>query len=79
MSRALADVVLFMGMVLDPPMIVSEWCPRGSVYDILQKAAIFPTAAAQLTWRRRLNMSLDAAKVRTAVRALQNLRFVEFV
>ena len=58
-----ADVVLFMGMVLDPPMIVSEWCSRGSVHDILSKAAHNPRLAAQLTWHRRLCMALDAAKV----------------
>ena len=58
-----ADVVLFMGMVLDPPMIVSEWCSRGSVYDILQKASRTRALAAHLTWHRRLHMALDAAKV----------------
>ncbi|KAK9812343.1 hypothetical protein WJX73_004122 [Symbiochloris irregularis] len=56
------NVVLFMGMVLDPPLIVSEWCARGSVYDILSKAAQNPRLAAQLTWHRRLCMALDAAK-----------------
>ncbi|KAK9812410.1 hypothetical protein WJX73_008775 [Symbiochloris irregularis] len=56
------NVVLFMGMVLDPPLIVSEWCSRGSVLDILSKAAKNPRLAAQLTWQRRLCMALDAAK-----------------
>ncbi|KAK9812332.1 hypothetical protein WJX73_003007 [Symbiochloris irregularis] len=56
------NVVLFMGMVLDPPLIVSEWCSRGSVLDILSKAAKNPRLAAQLTWQRRLHMALDAAK-----------------
>ncbi|KAK9812417.1 hypothetical protein WJX73_009185 [Symbiochloris irregularis] len=56
------NVVLFMGMVLDPPLIVSEWCSRGSVLDILSKALKNPRLAAQLTWQRRLHMALDAAK-----------------
>ena len=57
------NVVLFMGMCIEPPCLVSEWCSRGSVYDILAKAAKQPALAAQLPWHRRLHMALDAAKV----------------
>ena len=45
--------------------MVTEFCARGSLYDVLQKAAGSPTVLApQLDWGRRLAMALDAAKVR---------------
>ncbi|KAK9798543.1 hypothetical protein WJX73_001372 [Symbiochloris irregularis] len=56
------NVVMFMGMCLEPPCLVSEWCSRGSVYDILAKAGKYSRLAASLTWHRRLSMALDAAK-----------------
>ncbi len=58
------NIVLFMGMVIDPPCLVSEWCARGSLYDVLAKARKSPALAPTLDWTRRLNMALDAAKVR---------------
>lgn len=63
LANGCADVSLFMCMCVDPPCLVSEWCLRGSVYDILAKAAKHPAVAAQLTWHRRISMALDAAKV----------------
>ena len=57
------NIVLFMGVCLDPPCVVSEWCARGSLFDVLQKARKNTTLAPQLDWTRRLNMALDAAKV----------------
>lgn len=57
------DVVLFMGMCIDPPSVVSEWCSRGPLHSILAKALEQPVLAAQLSWHRRLFMALDAAKV----------------
>jgi hypothetical protein len=39
-------------------------CARGSLYDVLQKAAKVPALAPQLDWPRRLNIALDAAKAR---------------
>ena len=56
------NIVLFMGMVIDPPCLVSEWCARGSLYDVLAKARKSPALAPALDWTRRLNMALDAAK-----------------
>ena len=45
--------------------MVTEFCARGSMYDVLQKAADSPMVLApQLDWTRRLGMALDAAKVR---------------
>ena len=57
------NIVLFMGVCLDPPCVVSEWCARGSLYDVLSKARKNANLAPQLDWTRRLNMALDAAKV----------------
>ena len=38
----------------------AEYCRRGSLYDCLASAREQPPAAAQLTWRRRLGMAIDA-------------------
>ena len=61
------NIVLFMGVCLDPPCVVSEWCARGSLFDVLQKARKNPALAPQLDWTRRLNMALDAAKVGASI------------
>lgn len=45
-----------------PPSIVSEYCSRGSLADVLRSGRTSPAAAAQLDWPRRLNMLLDTAK-----------------
>ena len=58
------NVVMFMGMCVEPPCIITEFCARGSLFDVLRKARISPAFAQQLDWSRRLSMALDAAKVR---------------
>ena len=40
-----------------------QWCARGSLFDVLTKAAKTPALAPQLDWARRIAMALDAAKV----------------
>ena len=57
------NVVMFMGLCLEPPCIVTEFCARGSLYDVLKKARASPAFAQQLDWSKRLSMALDAAKV----------------
>ena len=57
------NVVLFMGLCLEPPCMVSEFCARGSLYDVLKRARAKPALGQQLDWPKRLNMLLDAAKV----------------
>ena len=42
------NVVLFMGVCLEPACLVTEWCSRGSVFDILVKARKNPNLGAQL-------------------------------
>ncbi|KFM25179.1 putative serine/threonine-protein kinase drkA [Auxenochlorella protothecoides] len=57
------NIILFMGVCLDPACIVTEFCARGSLYDLLKVAAANPDASARvLDWGKRLNMALDAAK-----------------
>ncbi|XP_002972276.2 serine/threonine-protein kinase CTR1 [Selaginella moellendorffii] len=50
------NIVLFMGAVTQPPnlSLVTEFCPRGSLFRILQKT--------KLDERRRLRMALDVSK-----------------
>ena len=61
------NVVMFMGLCLQPPCIVTEFCARGSLYDVLRKARTSQGFAQQLDWSKRLSMALDAAKVRCLV------------
>ncbi len=58
------NVVTFYGVCTKSPnlCVVTEFCERGSLYDVLQKAAYSkPTLAKQLNWKRRLGMAVDAA------------------
>lgn len=52
---------LQMGICTMPACIITEFCARGSLYDVLRAAAQDPELAAQLTWDRRLGMAIDAA------------------
>lgn len=56
------NVVLFLGVCSSPPAVVTEYCSRGSLLDVLRAAHHVEQAAQQLTWVRRLSMALDAAK-----------------
>lgn len=57
-----AAAVQFMGICKLPPCVVTEYCARGSLADVLRGGKQGkPGAAAELTWRRRLSMALDAA------------------
>ncbi len=62
------NVVLFMGLCFEPPCMVSEFCARGSLYDVLKRARAKPALGQQLDWPKRLNMLLDAAKVGCCVK-----------
>ena len=54
----------FLGVCMLPPAVVTELLPRGSLSEVVHQAAQSGGAelAAQLTWRRRLSMALDAAR-----------------
>ena len=46
----------FYGVCREPPTIVTEFCSRGSLLELLGRARAHPSAAAALTWPRRLSM-----------------------
>ena len=46
----------FMGLCQLPPAIVTEYYARGSLYSCLRAARTDASAAAELTWARRLSM-----------------------
>ena len=50
------NIVLFMGMVEEPLCMVTEFCGRGNLFDLLHNASV------RLPWHRRVFMALDAAK-----------------
>ena len=50
------SIVMYLGVCLDPPAVVTEYCARGSLNDVLKRARSSPSLAAQLDWPRRLNM-----------------------
>ncbi|KAL3138899.1 hypothetical protein ABBQ32_005722 [Trebouxia sp. C0010 RCD-2024] len=56
------NVAMLMGLCLSPICVVTEFCARGSLTDVLRKAASDPVSAQQLDWRKRITMALDAAK-----------------
>lgn len=47
------NVVLYLGVCLDPPCVVTEYCARGSLNDVLKRALYNPKYAEQLDWRVR--------------------------
>lgn len=58
------NVAMLMGLCLSPICVVTEFCARGSLTDVLRKAASDTVFAQQLVWRKRITMALDAAKVK---------------
>ncbi|GMH42677.1 hypothetical protein BSKO_10596 [Bryopsis sp. KO-2023] len=55
-------IVLFLGVCLDPPALVTEYCGKGSLFTLLQKAnAGVEQAKNSLTWHRILTMAHEAA------------------
>eukprot|EP01025_Chloroclados_australasicus_P031072 TRINITY_DN3136_c1_g1_i4.p1 TRINITY_DN3136_c1_g1~~TRINITY_DN3136_c1_g1_i4.p1 ORF type:complete len:1377 (-),score=137.85 TRINITY_DN3136_c1_g1_i4:366-4496(-) len=61
------NVVNFMGLCLSPPCVITEFCDRGSLFDVLKdcresSSNSKATNKMLLGWVRRLQMLLDAAK-----------------
>jgi hypothetical protein len=46
----------FLGWCAEPPCLMSEYCPRGSLHDTLRQALASPEVAQQFTWAVRLRM-----------------------
>ncbi|KAL4422446.1 hypothetical protein ABPG75_008643 [Micractinium tetrahymenae] len=53
------NIVTFMGLCTFPTCIVSEYCAKGSLTDVLRRAKRSP---ADMPWTRRLEMALGAAR-----------------
>lgn len=53
------NIIQLMGVCLYPPTIVTEYCERGSLTQVLSQAK---SGHQPLSWRMRLNMALGAAK-----------------
>ena len=49
-------IVAFMGVCINPPAIVTEYCKRGSLTSLLQPAKALAERAAELMWRFRIKM-----------------------
>lgn len=47
------NVVMYLGVVHEPPCVVTEYCARGSLTDVLKRARLSPAMAAQMDWGRR--------------------------
>lgn len=56
-------VVQFLGVSLDPPMLVTEYCERGSLFNVVynMRFSAPETISTGFDWRRRLSLALDAA------------------
>jgi hypothetical protein len=50
------NVVLFLAYSSVPPCVVTEYCSRGSFYDVIRAARSCPEIASTLPWPRRLGM-----------------------
>lgn len=51
------NVVLYLGVCLDPPCVVTEYCARGSLNDVLKRALYNSKYAEQLDWRVRCGLT----------------------
>lgn len=56
------NVVMYLGICLEPPCVVTEYCARGSLSDVLKRGRLSHKGAQQLDWPKLLSMALDAAK-----------------
>lgn len=48
------NVVMYLGVCLQPPCVVTEFCARGSLNDVFKRARANKALADQLDWGRRL-------------------------
>jgi len=56
------NVISYLGVCPEPACIVTEYCSKGSLTDVLRRGRASNAHAAALDWPRRLNMAMDAAK-----------------
>ena len=56
------NIVQFIGVCVSPPSLITEYCSRGSLMELLRTAKTDPEKACQLSWDRRLGLLADAAR-----------------
>lgn len=54
-------IVMFLGVCLKPPALVTEYCAKGSLFALLHQAESNPNEAKMLTWKRILTMAFEAS------------------
>lgn len=56
------NILQFMGLCTIPPCVLTEYCSKGSLADILRAGRQGKMGMAEnLSWRRRIGMAMDAA------------------
>ena len=50
------NICQFMGVSASPPAMITEYCGKGSLNDLLRAGRGLQDKAQLLTWPRRLNM-----------------------
>lgn len=60
------NVISYLGVCAEPACIVTEYCSKGSLTDVLRRGRASVAHRTALDWPRRLNMAMDAAKVASA-------------
>eukprot|EP00210_Caulerpa_lentillifera_P005890 g5632.t1 len=55
------NIVQFYGVCLKPAAIVTQYCSKGSLFDLIGNARSISRVAKELTWKRRLQLAMDAA------------------
>ncbi|KNC46012.1 TKL protein kinase [Thecamonas trahens ATCC 50062] len=53
------NIVIFMGVTLEPPAIVTEFMPRGSLYDVLHAPNIFLDSSIVFKWAHQMAQGLQ--------------------
>lgn len=59
------NIVIFMGIVMNPVCLVTEFCHNGNLFDLLHETVDDPRGehyAVQIPWPRRLRIALDVAR-----------------
>ena len=58
------NIVIFMGLVMDPVCLVTEYCHNGNLFDLLHDTVDENEEhyAVQIPWQRRVRIALDVAR-----------------
>ena len=60
------NIVLFMGLVMDPVCLVTEYCHNGNLFDLLHDTIDddedSENYAVKIPWPRRIRIALDVAR-----------------